>query len=161
MDHSPNKAQAGVGYRYLLERARKGEGGWRILRKSKASIGEEWVDGQMKKYLTKEKQFLRKLMVCMHVTGSQPARGPELGSIKISNSIFSARNLYIINGRACFLTMYDRARKRRGNTEYIIRYLPDELSQVLVQYLVYVSPFAQALPLDRRESEYLFGDARG
>lgn len=61
----------------------------------------------------------------------------------------------------CFLTMYDKARKRRGNTEYIIRYLPDEVSQVLVQYLVYVSPFARALPLDRRESEYLFGDARG
>jgi len=55
--------------------------------------------------------------------------------------------------------MYDKARKRRGNTEYIIRCLPDELGQVLVQYLVYVSPFARAL--DRRESEYLFGDARG
>jgi hypothetical protein len=57
--------------------------------------------------------------------------------------------------------MYDKARKRRGNTEYIIRCLPDELGQVLVQYLVYVSPFARALPLDRRESEYLFGDKRG
>src|SRR5271163_914382 len=97
----------------------------------------------------------------MDVIGGQPARGPELGSIKISNGMFSARNIYIINGRMCFLTMYDKARKRRGNTEYIIRYLPDELSQVLVQYLVYVSPFARALPLDRRESEYLFGDARG
>ena len=61
----------------------------------------------------------------------------------------------------CFLTMYDKARKRRGNTEYIVRCLPDQLSQVLVQYLVYVSPFARALPLDRRESEYLFGDIRG
>jgi hypothetical protein len=60
-----------------------------------------------------------------------------------------------------FLTMYDKARKRRGNTEYIVRCLPDQLSQVLVQYLVYVSPFARALPLDRRESEYLFGDIRG
>jgi len=59
----------------------------------------------------------------------------------------------------CFLTMYDKARKRRGNTEYIIRCLPDALSQVLVQYLVYVSPFARAL--DQRESEYLFGDGRG
>jgi len=84
-----------------------------------------------------------------------------LGSIKISNSIYSARNIYVINGRMCFITMYDKARKRRGNTEYIVRCLPDELSQVLVQYLVYVSPFARALPLDRRESEYLFGDMRG
>ena len=61
----------------------------------------------------------------------------------------------------CFLTMYDKSRKRRGNTEYIIRCLPDAVGQILVQYLVYVSPFARALPLDRRESEYLFGDAKG
>jgi len=57
--------------------------------------------------------------------------------------------------------MYDKSRRRRGNTEYIIRYLPDDLSQILVQYLVYVRPFARALPLDHRESEYLFGDMRG
>jgi hypothetical protein len=57
--------------------------------------------------------------------------------------------------------MYDKSRSRRGNTEYIIRYLPDELSQILVQYLVYVRPFARALPLDHRESEYLFGDMQG
>jgi len=69
MEHSRNKEQAGVGYRYLLERARKGEGGWRLLRKSRASKREEWVERQMKKYLTKERQFLRKLMVCMHITG--------------------------------------------------------------------------------------------
>ncbi|KAH6689955.1 hypothetical protein BKA61DRAFT_432735, partial [Leptodontidium sp. MPI-SDFR-AT-0119] len=59
-----------------------------------------------------------------------PTRGPELGSIKVSNSIYSARNIYIINGRVCFLTMYNKARKRRGNTEYIIRYLSDEVSQI-------------------------------
>ena len=57
--------------------------------------------------------------------------------------------------------MYDKARRRRGNTEYIVRFLPDELSRIVVQYLVYVRPFARALPLDHRESEYLFGDMRG
>ena len=30
-----------------------------------------------------------------------------------------------------------------------------------MQYLVHVRPFARALPLDRRETEYLFGDMRG
>lgn len=55
--------------------------------------------------------------------------------------------------------MYDKARKRRGNTEYIIRCLPDEVSQITTQYLVRVRPFARAL--DHRESEYLFGDLRG
>jgi hypothetical protein len=82
------------------------------------------------------------------VVGRQLVRGPELGSIKISNSMFSAWNIYVINGRIYFLTIYDKVWKRRGNTKYIIWCLPNELSQVLVQYLVYVSPFAQALPLD-------------
>jgi hypothetical protein len=159
IEHVQNRGQVGVDYRYLLGRARKGEGGWTLLKKNKATQQVEWVDAQVRAYLTKERQFLRKLMVGMHVMGGQPARGPELGSIKVSNSIYSARNIYIINGRACFLTMYDKARKRRGNTEYIVRCLPDEIGQVLVQYLVYVRPFARAL--DRRESEYLFGDMRG
>jgi hypothetical protein len=29
-------------------------------------------------------------MVCMHVMGRQPAREPELGLIKVNNSIYSA-----------------------------------------------------------------------
>jgi hypothetical protein len=69
-------------------------------------------------------QFLRKL-------SGVHARGPELGSIKVNNSIYSARNIYVINGRMWFLTMYDKARKRRGNTEYIVRCLPDEVGQTI------------------------------
>ena len=95
----------------------------------------------------------------VHVKYGQPARGPEIGSIKVSNSIYSARNIYVINGQLCILTIYDKARKQRGNTEYIVRFLPDELSQVFVQYIVHVRLFARVL--DHRESEYLFRDARG
>ena len=94
-------------------------------------------------------------------TGGQPARGPEIGSIKTSNSVYSAWNLYIINGRMLFLTMYDKSRKRRGNTEYIMQYLPNDLGQIVAQYLTYVRSFAWALPLDRCKLEYLFGDMRG
>ena len=98
-------------------------------------------------------------MVIIYITSGQPARGPELGSVKVSNSVYSARNIYVINGRVCFLTMYDKARKRRGNTDYIIRCLPNQVSQIVVEYLVYVRPFAQVL--DRRGSAYLFGDIQG
>ena len=71
--HAANKEHTGVGYGYLLERARKGEGRWRLLRKSQAGQ-TEWVDVQVKKYLSKERQFLRKLMVCMYVTGKYLSR---------------------------------------------------------------------------------------
>ena len=36
-EHAENKEYTDVGYRYLYERARKGEGGWKLLRKNKAS----------------------------------------------------------------------------------------------------------------------------
>ncbi|KFZ23525.1 hypothetical protein V502_01994, partial [Pseudogymnoascus sp. VKM F-4520 (FW-2644)] len=40
-------------------------------------------DRNVKNYLAKEKRALRKLMVAMQVDSGQPARKPELGSIKI------------------------------------------------------------------------------
>ena len=98
-------------------------------------------------------------MVVMHITAGQLARGPEIGSIKVYNSPYSARNIVVLNGRMAIITMYDKARKRRGNTEYILRYLPDDVSQLLAQYLVYIRPFARVL--NHGESEYLFADVQG
>ena len=49
--------------------------------------------------------------------------------------------------------------RRRGNTDYILRVLPDNLSPLLAQYIVYIRPFARVL--DRRESEYFFVDIHG
>ena len=90
-----------------------------------------WIDSRWNWYLALEKRFLRKLIVAIHIMAGQPARGPELGSIKVFNSLCSARNIIILNGRVCILTMYDKSRKRRGNTDYILRVLLDNLSQLV------------------------------
>lgn len=153
-----------VGFKFMLKRARKATDEWQMFRPGKDGQ-VEWIDNRAHGYLNVEKQFLRKLMVYCHISGGQPARGPELGSTKVSNSIYSARGWYVMNGRLCFLTMYDKARKRRGNTEYIVRFLPDQVSQVMVQYLAYIRPFARAVEYEMTKTlpnpEYLFRDARG
>jgi hypothetical protein len=164
VDH-PENHQVCRKHEYLLEMAQQQVRSklksmtWRLLRKNNETNQFEWNARQVQAYLSKERQFLRKLMVAMHITGGQPARGPELGSIKVSNSLYSARNIYVFNGRMCFLTVYDKARNRRGNNEYVLRCLPPAMSQILAQYVVYVRPFVRVL--DKRESEYLFGDANG
>jgi hypothetical protein len=159
-----NKASMDVGFKFGLKRARKASGEWQMFKQDEGGQ-TEWIDNRAHGYLNIEKQFLRKLMVYIHVSSGQPARGPELGSTKVSNSVYSARGWYVMNGRLCFLTMYDKARKRRGNTEYIVRFLPDEISQIMVQYLVYVRPFARVVEYEMTKSlpnpEYLFRDARG
>jgi hypothetical protein len=81
--------------------------------KKGVSSEDEWIKHYVDAYLTVEKRFLRKGIGGVHIEYSQPARGPEIGSIKVSNSIYLARNIYVINSRLCILTMYDKARKRR------------------------------------------------
>jgi hypothetical protein len=130
IQHPQNK-HLDVGYQGLLSHARNARGKRQIMKKG-VSSEDEWIKHRVDAYLTVKKRFLRKGIGGVHVEYGQPARGPEIGSIKVSNSIYSARNMYVINGRLCILTMYDKARKRRGSTEYIVRFLPDELSQVFV-----------------------------
>jgi hypothetical protein len=61
-----------------------------MLKKKAGSHEVKWVKGQVRVYLTKERQFLRKLIVCMHVTDRQLVREPKLGLIKVNNNIYSA-----------------------------------------------------------------------
>jgi hypothetical protein len=161
MDHIENQATCRKDWQFLYQRMLHDEPQWQLVKMSSGSGSgdREWIDTRRSAYLKREGQFLRKLMVAMHVMGGQPARGPELGSIKVVNSVYSVRNIYVMNGRVVFLTTYDKATKRRGNTEYVLRCLPDELSQILAKYLIYVRPFSQVI--GQREWDYLFADESG
>ncbi|TGO31480.1 hypothetical protein BHYA_0676g00010 [Botrytis hyacinthi] len=66
--HAQNQDQVRGDYEFLLERARRKGGVWRLLQTNPTTKKVEWVDSQVTAYLTKERQFLRKLMVCMHIT---------------------------------------------------------------------------------------------
>ena len=159
LDHVENHGTCKKDWQFLYQRMLHDEPKWQLVKIGSGSADREWIDVRKSAYLNREGQFLSKLMVAMHVMGGQPARGPELGSIKVVNSVYSARNIYVINGRVVFLTVYDKARKRRGNTEYVLRCLPDQLSQILAKYLIYVRPFSQVV--GQREWDYLFADEGG
>lgn len=144
LDH-PDNQRWRVGWEFLWERMRKGDR--KLLKKSSGSSSgsgsssrqDEWAEQPCKAYLAQERQFLLKLIVAMHIQGGQPGRSPEIGSIKVCNSTISSRNIFIINGRVAVVTVYDKSRKRRGKTEYVFRCFPDQLSQIIAQYLIYVT----------------------
>jgi mRNA degradation ribonuclease J1/J2 len=93
------------------------------------------------------------------VIGGQPVYSPELGSIKVQNSIMSSRNVFIINGRVAVVTIYNKSIKRRGKIEYVFRCFPDRLSQVIIQYLVYVLLFSRVIK--KTKGDFLFADEQG
>ena len=154
LDHPDNQPWK-VGWEFLWQRMLKAD--QRLVKSRSSGSGsgqDEWAKQPCKAYLAREKQFLLKLMVAMHIQGGQPARSPEIGSIKVRNSGTSSRNLFMINGRVAVVTTYDKSRKRRGKTKYVFRCFPDQLSQIIVQYLVYVLPFTRVV--SKTKGDFLF-----
>lgn len=156
IDH-PDNAQWKVTWEFLWEYMLKD--GQSLVKSSGSSSDFTWDTQACKAYLMREKQFLHQLMVAMHLTGGQPARSPEIGSIKVQNSVTSSRNVFVINGRVAVVTTYDKAQKRRGKSEYVFRCFPDQLSQVITQYLVYILPFTRVI--QKSKGDFLFADEHG
>ena len=115
-----------------------------------------YSDRNVKNYLAKERRLLRKVIVAIQIDSGQPARKLEIGSVKIRTSMYSLRNLYVINSRIAFITEYDKSRSIQGVSHYVVRFLPDRLRQVLIKYVVYIDLFARLLLIDRRNDEFLF-----
>lgn len=132
---------------------------WHLVKTSRDSSDsreQQWVDLRRSAYLNRERRFLLQLMTVMHIVADQPARGPELVSIKVVNSVYSARNIYVINGRVVFLTTYDKALQRRNKGEFVLRCLPDAVSQLVAKYIIYIRPFSQVV--GQRQWDFMFTD---
>ena len=84
-------------------------------------------------------------MVVIYMTDRQLIQGPEIRSIKVVNNIFFTYNIYIINSQAIFVITYNKAQKQYDKTEYILCYLPDTISQILVKYLIYILLFSYVI----------------
>ena len=95
----------------------------------------------------------------MHFTRRQPVRSPKLSIIKVQNSVTLSQNIFIINRRVLVVTTYDKTQKRYSKTKYIFRYFPDQLSQIITQYLIYILLLTRVLA--KTKGDYLFTDDRG
>ncbi|KAK7178083.1 hypothetical protein PSPO01_15863 [Paraphaeosphaeria sporulosa] len=90
--------------------------------------------------------FREKLIVLMHMTGGQPARGPEIMSIRHSNTVKGGhRNVFIEDGKVVFVTRYHKGYQVSGDVKIIHRYLPREVGELAVYYLWLVLPFQQRM----------------
>jgi superfamily II DNA helicase RecQ len=91
-------------------------------------------------------EFREKLAVLMHIAGGQPARGPEILSIRHSNTVKgSHRNVFIEDGMVVFVTRYHKGYNLSGDVKIIHRYLPREIGELVVLYMWLVLPFQQRL----------------
>jgi hypothetical protein len=100
----------------------------------------------MRDWLRQVAAFRGKLLVLMHMTGGQPARGPEILSVRHRNTVQGGhRNLFIEDGMVVFVTRYHKGYEVKGDVKIIHRYLPREVGELVVWYLWLVLPFVQRM----------------
>jgi superfamily II DNA or RNA helicase len=105
------------------------------------------IDRQaVERYMNQVVAFREKLAVLMHISGGQPARGPELLSVRHSNTVQgSHRNVFVEDGMVVFVTRYHKGYNVSGDVKIIHRYLPREVGELVVWYMWLVLPFQQRL----------------
>lgn len=112
----------------------------------KAGRGLTWNRSQIEGYMHQVMEYREKLLMLMHITGGQPARAPELLSIRHSNSIKGGhRNVFVEDELMVFVTRYHKGYAISGDVKVIHRYLPREIGELVVYYLWLVLPFQQRL----------------
>lgn len=100
-------------------------------------------------YLAKVYSFLKDLLVLVHITGGQPARGPELLSIRHRNTQQGGtRNVFVVDGAVMVKTVYHKGYNVSRKAKHICRFLPPAVSEMMVSYLWLVLPWKRLLEFE-------------
>jgi hypothetical protein len=95
------------------------------------------VDG----FITKLKRFKALLFMSIYIWSGQPGRGLEISILKHCDIEQQLRNVYIFDGQMLLIT--DRNKGRRGRK--VARFLLEDLSKVMVAYIVWLILFERVL----------------
>jgi superfamily II DNA/RNA helicase len=132
------------------------------LHRGLATMFERDIKGYRaaRKYLRRVEAFLELLLLLVHITGGQPARGTEITAVRFRNAQAQDRNIYVIAGQVMVLTRYHKSQSQSGKPKIIPRFLPARVGQLLSIYLVYVEPFREKLEMRtlkyRHRTDYLW-----
>ncbi|KAI0993281.1 hypothetical protein K3495_g14903 [Podosphaera aphanis] len=138
----------------------------KMLQRSMSEAGEiNWRKDAVKTYMQSVKRVKEQMLVLIHITGGQPAGGTEILSLLHRNSMDNCgtRGIFVENGLVSIVTGYHKTFGPSGKGKVVHRYLPKEVSELLVYYLWLVQPFVNILQIyeaKRREFSDFFWEPR-
>ena len=131
---------------------------------SKLLADGQWLLREVRRYLRCMDRFLESLLLSIHWTGGQPARGTEITSIRFKNGFMQDRNIFAIMGHMAVVVRYHKSQSQYGKPKVVPRFLPSRVGQLLAVYLSYVQPFREYLNVQARGSgwtDYLWANEHG
>jgi hypothetical protein len=96
----------------------KASSAWKKMAKVEAG-GIRFKPKAVAEYKRKVKQLLEQLLILIHITGGQPARGTEMTILRYLNAQQNMRNVYIQDGRVIVVTRYHKAQVSTGQLRVI------------------------------------------
>ena len=106
----------------------------------KDSTKTVWIEESMRQWLNQAQHILELLLLLIHVSSGQPARGSELATVQLCNSETCLRSVFIVNKRVMLIQTYNKTRNMINAPDKVARFLPKSLSQLVVTYLYYIRP---------------------
>ncbi len=79
------------------------------IRARTSSENSSWNQGEIEVYMHQVVEYREKLLVLIHITSGQPARAPELLSVRHSNTIKREhRDVFVEDGLVVLVTRYHK-----------------------------------------------------
>jgi superfamily II DNA/RNA helicase len=117
-----------------------------------AGCGVAWVKKRVEQYEEAMRRFREHLLVAMHMTGGQPARGTELVTTTYRNQPNGqSRGIFVEDRLMAYVTLYHKGIGQTRQAKVIHRYLPHDVGELLFYYLWMVLPFWQQLERASRD----------
>ena len=101
-----------------------------------------WRQKAMDQYETTVDEFLKRLLVLIHMASGQPLRESELFSVTWYNTQ-RRRNIYVKHGLVMLYTTYHKGQQQTGRFKDNIRFLPAAVGDLLLDYIAWVVPLRQ------------------
>jgi superfamily II DNA helicase RecQ len=108
-----------------------------------------WRDSAVCEYMRGVRRFKESLFALVHLSGGGPGRGTEITSIQCENSAEGVgyRGVFAEGGLLSFTTTYHKGYSFSKRVKTIHRYLPREVSELVVYFLGLGRPFIDAVQM--------------
>jgi superfamily II DNA/RNA helicase len=123
-----------------------------------------WQRRETRKYLRRVDHFRELLLLCVHWTGGQPARGTEITSVRYKNGYMQDRNVFAVHGHMAVVTRYHKSASQYDQPKVVPRFLAWRVGQLMAVYLAYARPLQELLAgvvNGQMASEYIWSGEHG
>jgi hypothetical protein len=116
-----------------------------------------WHDAAVAAYMRTVRRFKESLFALVHLSAGGPARGTEITSIQYKNSAEGDghRGVFLDRGLVSFVSTYHKGYDFTKKVKAIHRYVPREVSDLVVYFLGLGRPFIDDLQMMHYDVEEL------